>query len=134
MPTDQYPAGFGGYVIGALPYAGLEALRIAAWCTAAVALAAAGVWLLGRARRLPRGDGQGGIPPIARRLAQAEARTEAISMRDVAGRCTWCADPAYTIPEHCTCQEPCEGIEWCGAWWPGNPVPVTWTERERGVR
>jgi hypothetical protein len=65
-----YPADFGAYVLAALPYAGMEALRIAGWCTAVVAPAAAGVWLLARAHRMARrvgglmdaGDGQGGIP------------------------------------------------------------------------
>ena len=65
-----YPADLGAYVLAALPYAGMEALRIAGWCIAAVAPAAAGVWLLARARRMARRlgglmddvDGQGGIP------------------------------------------------------------------------
>jgi hypothetical protein len=76
--VTPYPADFGAYVLAALPYAGMEALRIAGWCIAAVAPAAAGVWLLARARRLgglmDDGDGQGGIPGRGRlRRAVADA-------------------------------------------------------------
>jgi hypothetical protein len=76
--VTPYPADFVAYVLAALPYAGMEALRIAGWCIAAVAPAAAGAWLLARARRLgglmDDGDGQGGIPGRGRlRRAVADA-------------------------------------------------------------
>ena len=68
-----YPADFGGYVIGALPYAGAEALRIAAWCIAFVAPVAAACWLLGRARRLAR-PSTPGIRHLHRAAANADDR------------------------------------------------------------
>jgi len=142
-----YPADFGGYVIGALPYAAAEALRIGAWCTLPFIVVAVVILAVRHRRRLAdlmdRGDGQGGIPPVARRLNQAGAPTEAISMRDVTAmeRVTppcpqFCAD--LTKPgdgADCKCPAPC-GRDWCTRKreLARNPVPVTWTEREEGVR
>lgn len=142
-----YPADYGPFILGALPYAGIEALKIAAWIIVPFALIIA-VILIARHRRalaalMDDGDGQGGIPPVARRLNQAEARTEAISMRDVTAmeRVTppcpqFCAD--LTKPgdgADCKCPAPC-GRDWCTRKreLARNPVPVTWTEREEGVR
>src|SRR6185437_1421029 len=71
--VTPYPADFGGYVIGALPYAGAEALRIAAWCIAFVAPVAAACWLLGRARRLAR-PSTPGIRHLHRAAANADDR------------------------------------------------------------
>jgi hypothetical protein len=158
--VTPYPADFGGYVIGALPYAGAEALRIFAWIAVPFAVLITVIAVVRRRRGLTvitairrhraalaglmdRGDGQGGVPPVARRLAQAEARTEAISMRDVTAmeRVTppcpqFCAD--LTKPgdgADCKCPAPC-GRDWCTRKreLARNPVPVTWTEREEGVR
>ena len=142
-----YPADFGPFILGALPYAGAEALRIAAWCTVAVVLATvavisghrAGLLLARRiyARRVAR-YGQG-VPPIARRLNQADAQTEAISMRDIVVRpqlediCPQFCDNLAEVgdPASCGCAGAC-GRSWCPR--RRNPVPVTWTEREEGVR
>jgi hypothetical protein len=89
------------------------------------------------------GDGQGGVPPLARRLDQAGAPTEAISMRDITAMerlipaCPeFCAD--LTRPgdgADCTCPAPC-GRTWCTRQREQHrgPVPATWTEREEGVR
>ena len=88
-------------------------------------------------RDRPR-DGQGGVPPIARRLRDAEAPTQAISMRDITAmeRVTpcpqFCDDVARVgDPGACGCPAPCRR-----AWCPKrrSAVPVTWTEREEGVR
>jgi len=89
-----------------------------------------------------RGDGQGGVPPIARRLAQADAPTQAISMRDVAAvpqlegitACPGFCDDLTVVGDvkNCTCKRPC-GRAWCGR--VRSVVPVTWEqERERGWR
>lgn len=150
-----YPADFGGYVIGALPYAGAEALRIFAWIAVPFAVLITVIAVVRHRRRLTvitairrhraaladlmdRGDGQGGIPPIARRLNQAAARTEAISMRDITAmeRITPCPQFCDNLaevgdPASCGCGGPC-GRSWCPR--RRNPVPVTWTEREEGVR
>lgn len=108
----------------------------------ATAVIAARRWWRGRARLrdlMDRGDGQGGIPPIARRLSQADAQTEAISMRDIVVRpqlediCPQFCDNLAEVgdPASCGCAGPC-GRAWCSRL--RNPVPVTWTEREEGVR
>ena len=136
------PGHLGAYVIGALPYAGAEALRIAAWIVIPFA-AVTGVILGVRHWRslgslMDRRDGQGGVPPIARRLRDAEAPTQAISMRDLTAmeRVTpcpqFCDDLARVgDPGACGCPAPCPR-----AWCPKrrSAVPVTWTEREEGVR
>ena len=68
-----YPADYGPFILGALPYAGAEALRIAAWCIAFVAPVAAACWLLGRARRLAR-PSTPGIRHLHRAAANADDR------------------------------------------------------------
>lgn len=72
----------------------------------------------------------------------ADAQTQAISMRDITAMerlvppCPeFCAD--LTVPgdgTDCKCPAPC-GRDWCTRKREQrrNPVPVTWTDRERGI-
>jgi hypothetical protein len=77
--------------------------------------------------------------PVARRLRDAGAPTEAISMRDMVIRpqlediCPQFCDNLAEVgnPASCGCGGPC-GRAWCPR--KRSPVPVTWTEREEGVR
>jgi hypothetical protein len=141
--VTPYPAGFGGYVLGALPYAGAEFLRIAAVIIIPFAVLV-GVILAVRHWRalgslMDHGGGQGGVPPIARHLRDAEAPTQAISMRDLTAmeRITPCPQFCDDLsspgdPDACRCAAPCSRA-WCTRRREGSPVPVTWTEREQGI-
>jgi hypothetical protein len=91
------PGNWGAYVSGALPYAAAEALRIAAWITVPFAVLIAVAFMVRHRRALAglmdRGDGQGGVPGLARRerdlprLARAignvERRTQAMSAAEL---------------------------------------------------
>jgi hypothetical protein len=106
----------------------------------AMAAFGAGQWLRRVRDVMDTGDGQGGVPPIAGRLSDAEAPTQAISMRALAvnpamegAPCPqFCGNLAEVgDPASCGCGGPC-GRAWCPR--KRNPVPVTWGEREEGVR
>jgi hypothetical protein len=77
--------------------------------------------------------------PIARRLRDAEAPTQAISMRDLTAmeRVTPCPQFCDDLtspgdPGACRCTGPCSRA-WCTRRREASPVPVTWTEREEGI-
>lgn len=167
------PGTFGPYILTALPYAGAEALRIAIWCIAitgalltAIRLA---LWIRDGFRLLrdlmDNGDGQGGVPYARRQQAgldhltaiaadqqhgKAEARTEALSMRDVTvrpvleallaerARCPRCRADDHALP--CGCGMECWSAHCLGGirTLPGVEAampPVEWLDgRERGFR
>lgn len=139
---NPYPPGFGAYVLAALPYAGMEALRIAGWCAAVVVPAAAGVWLLARARRLARPSTPGirhlhrtaanaddrhapvtrpmGAAPIGDLVISGEveryAAHKAAAPTEAIEYCPWCHNLSpVPCPEDCECGgRPC-GAAWCMA-------------------
>lgn len=151
------PATWGGYVIGALPYAGAEALRIILILTIPFALFGAIILAVRHWRRLAvitaarrrRRSQQAGLDHLAgiaadQQHGHAEAPTEAISMRAIVTRpqleeiCPGFCDNLFQVgdPGDCTCIGPC-GRRWCTRLreQQRNPVPVEWErDKERGFR
>lgn len=109
------PGTFGPYVLAALPYAGAEALRILAWCTAVTVPAAAAWWLLARAHRLAK-PSTPGIRRLHRAAADADDRHAPVTREmDLAGlasapqheyalRCRWCHPGGQYLKPGETCQ------------------------------